>query len=313
MKLSEIFASNRNIIINSDIDGILSGMILQAYYGCKIVGFSNSRETIWVSEDVASIYDPVYIDLYVNKPKVACIEQHIVAFDKNHLSQIKGLGTKLNPNLDRNRTFCGDADSDYFHKYPFGTVHYLISLMTQDGFDVGFNDLHTEVSHNGISTNVGHIILRADDALYSTLSKYRENALDWWRWLDPDRKSKSIQNLIEFGEACDTAKAWEYKNNIGNFFKSFGCDGSDGAFDSVTDRDGFLLSKVSSFVRSIGEYVGFSLELPQRYIIHKGQYGLGSVGVDSKVNFDSPKLYSYAFIYGPKSPKANFSYTISME
>ena len=50
--LKELFSNNKNIIINTDIDGFLSGMILQKYYGCKIVGFSNSRETIWVTPDV---------------------------------------------------------------------------------------------------------------------------------------------------------------------------------------------------------------------------------------------------------------------
>lgn len=38
--LKELFSKNPNIIINTDIDGFLSGMILQTYLGCKIVGFS---------------------------------------------------------------------------------------------------------------------------------------------------------------------------------------------------------------------------------------------------------------------------------
>ena len=40
--LRELFEKNKNIVINSDIDGFLSGMILQKYFGCKVVGFSNS-------------------------------------------------------------------------------------------------------------------------------------------------------------------------------------------------------------------------------------------------------------------------------
>ena len=44
--LSELFAKNNNIIINTDIDGFLCGAILQKYFIGKIVGFSNSRETI---------------------------------------------------------------------------------------------------------------------------------------------------------------------------------------------------------------------------------------------------------------------------
>ena len=48
MRLSEFFnrAGTKKIVINSDIDGFLSGMILQKYYDCEIVGFSNSKESI---------------------------------------------------------------------------------------------------------------------------------------------------------------------------------------------------------------------------------------------------------------------------
>lgn len=53
--LKELFAKNKNIIINTDIDGFLCGVILQKYFDCKIVGFSNSRETIWVSPEIEDI------------------------------------------------------------------------------------------------------------------------------------------------------------------------------------------------------------------------------------------------------------------
>ena len=40
--LREIFEDNNKIIINTDIDGFLSGMILKQYFNCEIVGFTNS-------------------------------------------------------------------------------------------------------------------------------------------------------------------------------------------------------------------------------------------------------------------------------
>lgn len=185
--LKEIFAQNKDIVINSDIDGFLCGMILQKYYACRIVGFSNSRETIWLIPEIEDINKPIYIDLYVANPAVTCIDQHIIAYDKDHHNEICSYGTKINPNLDRKRTFVGDMESDYYHKYPFGTVHYLIAMMAREGIQVDLPDLNKEYQTDvpGISgikhkTCAGHIILRADDALYSTLSQYRANALDWW-------------------------------------------------------------------------------------------------------------------------------------
>ena len=63
--LKELFEKKRDIVINSDIDGFLCGMILQKYFGCRVVGFSNSRDTVWLVPEVPDIDAPVYIDLYV--------------------------------------------------------------------------------------------------------------------------------------------------------------------------------------------------------------------------------------------------------
>ena len=69
MKLSEFFekAQTKDIVINTDIDGFLSGMILQKYYGCRVVGFSNSSESIWLCPEIKSIYEPIYIDIFVKE------------------------------------------------------------------------------------------------------------------------------------------------------------------------------------------------------------------------------------------------------
>lgn len=73
-----------------------------------------------------------------------------------------------------------------------------------------------------ISSTAGHVILRADDALYSTLSPYRDNALDWWNWLDPNHEYTAIETLRRYIASCDIAKAREYKDNVGKFFKGLG-------------------------------------------------------------------------------------------
>lgn len=144
--LKEIFSSNPNIVINSDIDGFLCGALLQRYFDCKIVGISNSKQAVWVTPDVESVYDPVYVDLFVRDPKVVCIDQHIVAHNKRHALYLRGLGTKINPNLERGRTFAGDYDSDYFHKYPFGTFHYLVALLGREGIDVRLPDFDKAIN-----------------------------------------------------------------------------------------------------------------------------------------------------------------------
>ena len=317
--LKELFQKNKDIIINTDIDGFLSGMILQKYYGCKVVGFSNSRETIWVSPEVKSIYDPIYIDLYVNRPDVICIEQHIIAYDKYHHDKIVRMGNKINPNMYRKRTFVGDLESDYYHKYPFGTVHFLISLMAKEGIDVELGDLSKPYSKLSILngrkyiTCPGQVLLRADDALYSTLSPYRANALDWWHWLDPEKKSPAINAMRSYIDTCEISKAKEYKNDIGDFFKMLGCDGIDGAFKSVTMSNGIIKNIVLDYINVLDELFGIKLHIPTMYVIHKGTYAVQFCrpGYDMEI-LHASNLFSYAFIFGPNPKFPNFSYTLDM-
>ena len=54
--LRELFAENKNIIINTDIDGILSGALLVKYLGCNIVGFTNSKDAVWLADDHDDLY-----------------------------------------------------------------------------------------------------------------------------------------------------------------------------------------------------------------------------------------------------------------
>ena len=140
MRLSEFFrnAGTKQIVINSDIDGFLSGMILQEYYGCEIVGFSNSKESIWLKPGI-DIRSPIYIDIFVRDPKVYCIDQHIVAYDRPHLERISAYGTKLNPNLDLNkRTFLGDLgnDADY---YSFQNSDYYSTFSSSSSYDSDYD------------------------------------------------------------------------------------------------------------------------------------------------------------------------------
>jgi hypothetical protein len=318
--LRELFAKNKNIIINTDIDGFLCGEILRYYYSCKIVGFSNSKKEIWVTPDIKSIYDPIYIDLYVARPDVVCIDQHIISKDKEHHLNIKRMGTKINPNLERGRTFVGNHTGDYYHKYPFGTVHYIIALMAREGVHVNLPCLSAKVLDNGkdLGTDFGQIILRADDALYSTLSAYADNAQDWWSYLDGGNKYPAIEKLRRYIDTCDRVKAKEYKERIGQIFKNIlKCDGTDGAFTYILEKDGSLQHRVQKLWEIICKALNFDngkvTPLPQKLITHEGKFLRSFLHPRDEMEIlHADNLYSYAFIYGPHSRYPNFSYTIDM-
>lgn len=315
MTLSQLFENHRDIVINTDIDGFLCGMILQKYYGCRVVGFSNSKETVWLDPAVRSIDDPVYIDLYVARPQVLCVEQHIIAYNRAHHEYICGLGTKLNPNLDRGRTFCGDVTGDYFHKYPFGTCHYLVYLMAREGIDVTFPDLSTPCTYGGQTVQLGQLLLRADDAMYTTMDKYRPNALDWWEYLIDNSGSATLAAFLRYIDSFPRVNAKAIKNKVNKFFRSMGCDAGDGAFTYIDDGDGNLAPGVSDYCRCITAYFGMPLALPTQLVKHTGQacYARLSPMQDSAPYLADPSLYSYAFIAGPRTYKLNFSYTLNMQ
>ncbi|MCR4694405.1 MAG: hypothetical protein K5773_03665 [Pseudobutyrivibrio sp.] len=315
MKLSEFFekAGTKDIVINTDIDGFLSGILLQEYYGCKVVGFSNSREYIWLSPEVENILDPVYLDIFINRKDAYCIDQHVVAYDKNHLNEIKSWGTKLNPNLDLSeRTYSGDlgTKANYYKKYPFGTVHYLISLMAEDGFGNVSMDLDKvftiSASTKTYSATKGQFILRADDALFSSLGPYRENANAWWSLLNT---SDNIQSLIDYKNSLDSAKNYSYKKEIGQLFTDgLGCDGIDGAFKTIlkpgTDQ---LADRITAYSSFLADVTGVRLDLPEKYVTYKGTPKI--------CKYDDDQLkqaFTYAFITSPSKPKSAFSYTSNM-
>ena len=133
--LREVFENNPNIVINTDIDGILCGIILCNFCDCKVAGFSNSKDTVWLRSDVKSVYEPVYIDMFVPRNDVYCVDQHIVSVNDRHHEMFVASGTKINPQLDRHRIF---QKWDYTYKYPFGAVHYIIAMLEQEGVNIDY-------------------------------------------------------------------------------------------------------------------------------------------------------------------------------
>lgn len=320
MKLSEFFekAGTRNIVINADLDGFLSGMILQRYYYCRVVGFS-SNSIIWLKPEIESLRDPIYIDIFINDPRVYCIDQHIVAADNTDIERIISYGTKLNPNLDLcRRTFIGDLgkNAGYLNKYPFGTVHYLIALMKQDGIDVETNPLDqiysvTDSDNNTYNITPGQLILRADSAMHNSLnSKYEVNAKNWWKILK-QFGSETIEDLSNYiynyknewqrqGNSDDEKKRIirtnndSLKRNSDKFLQNgLKTDGGDGRFNEVESEDGILKPEIISFSKELTRITGTIIDLPKSIVRYSGR----EVKEPYKYNeTDLSQSFTYAFV-----------------
>ena len=122
------------------------------------------------------------------------------------------------------------------------------------------------------------------------------------------RKCKIIKEIYEKNNEH------EYKNLVGKFFKAFGCDGVDGAFAYITDKDGNILEKVLVYRNAISNMIKIDICIPTKYKIHKGVYKISFCRPNTDMSIlNSDRLYSYAFIFGPKPKFPNFSYTFDME
>lgn len=315
---SEIFNNNPNIIINTDIDGILSGVILCKYCGCKVAGFSNSKETVWLSDDLKSVYEPVYIDMFVPRSDVYCIDQHIVSVNDKHHDNFISLGTKINPQLDRHRIF---QKWDYTYKYPFGAVHYIIAMLEKEGIKIDYPDL-LGVVDSSLGIRLGDLLLRADDAMKTTLnSNYMKNARDWWNWLlELSGNADSVKQMEQFlYKNTPLTDVDNIKLNTKKYLNThFLSRTSDGGFNQITDYQGNLLPNIQKYIDEIGRLMKMPIQYPIHYIPHKGTYNLlywSPQWEDEFVNrgtINGKEVFSYAFIYSPGGRYQNFSFTTEM-
>lgn len=349
MTLKEVFEKNKNIIINTDIDGILSGAILVKYCDCRIVGFTNSKDCVWLADGHDDLYKHVYIDMFVTDEKTTCIDQHIVALDNNHMRDIISTGCKYSPQSDDENNLRTFTSWEFKHKYPFGTLQYLIAQLESEGIKITLPDLNSPVLNSEIT--IGDIIHRADDAMNTSLcSEYVENAKFWWDWLEKKAPEGSIKvmrrYLEELKQASDAIvdsipigdgkkrkkhKKLEYiakrkekveyiKTKTKEYFKSeFLCGTSDGGFSIITDEHNNLLPNIEKYIKTIFALLDINdISIPKHYNVHKG-IGCRTKWLDifkddflKDYTICGHKIFSYAFIYNPDGG-VNFSFTIDME
>lgn len=318
MTLRELFAENPDIIINTDIDGILSGILLCHYCGCKVAGFSNSKETVWLRDGIDSVYQPVYIDMFVPRLDVCCVDQHIVSVNDQHHRLFVAAGTKISPQLDRHRLF---ERNDYKAKYPFGVVHYVIARLEHEGVQVDFPDLQTLVDTN-LNIRLGDLLLRADDAMKTTLhSNYMANARDWWNWLMAlSINAPSVRRMVDFlYQSTPSLQVNAIKANTGAYFYTHFCSSSsDGGFAKITDDSNSILPNVAFYIQEMARLMAMPITFAGHYVPHVGQFkrvlwdkrwenefvNHGTIGGE--------EVFSYAFVYGPDATSPNFSYTVQM-
>ena len=292
---------NKAIIINSDLDGIISGLLLSKFLNCKIVGFTNSKEYVWFNEGFNIPYsEVVFVDIFIANPEVICIDQHIISVDITHHDTLKVNENKLNPNL-LNPRFHSPTKS-YRTKYPFGTAHFILALIENEGIDLSSVNLNNSVE--GISFM--DLLLRADDTMKTTIdSRYTSNAVEWWNWLEDLSGDGSLTvEMILYLNGLSEESASFIKDEIAKklISKPFNCNTSDGGIQDLTSN-GFLKDNVKyylDFMCRVSQIDG--IDCNAKYTRFRGyseRMKLSEMQIQELMQentIDGRELFSYAFV-----------------
>lgn len=309
---------NQKCIINTDIDGIFSGLILHNFLNWEIVGFCDSAESIWLDKNRCNnLSDCFFIDMFVYPEKIKCIDQHIISVDMEHNNLLSQNKNKLNPNLINKRNFL--PNSSYYKKYPFGTAHFIIAWLEKNGINIKL-DLFKKVNNNILAID---LLLRADDALYtSTFSSYVENAKEWWEWLeDFSNKGNTTTELQQYvtdkRSQQSKTEIIKLKESIAKelMSKPFYCDSPDGGYKGEYSLGNqFLKPNVKEYISFVANSASLNcFKLDFSFTLINGiakRTALTEKQLQQLKNGDSGNnLFSYAFVRTSKREE-HFSYTL---
>lgn len=345
--LKELFARNKDIIINTDIDGVLSGLLLVKYCQCNIVGFTNSKDRVWLADGHDDLYGSVYVDMFVTDPNAICIDQHVVALNDAHMQKNRNSKQLFSPQSDDVNNLRVFNSWGFKNKYPFGTFQYIVAKLESEGINIQLPNLYDTVPNSDIT--IGDLLSRPDDAMKTTLFAYKSNAQNWWSWLKnlaPNGSIDQLKGYLDYLESVADAKVdavvlpngkrhkvKDYDNQrkedveaikkrTKEYFKNnFQCKTNDGGYNNIVDKKGNILINIKNYISNIATLIGLQdVMIPIHYNIHKGVYcrtrWLDIFSPDFLANYTiaGHKIFSYAFIYGPDNDgQTNFSFTIDMQ
>lgn len=164
-----IAEDNAKLIISPDSDGFLSALLYLNYFNARVVGYYDCK--VMLCEKDVDPRDCIFLDLDIFCKDMKSVGHHMVCFDKNRKPDNWNHYDNF-IQLNNLREF--DCRHDFQRKYPFATIHFLLSLLEN-------------VNHKDIRISPDAIVpLLFSDGVCNNLFGYPENCLDWFKWLKAD-------------------------------------------------------------------------------------------------------------------------------
>ena len=172
-----IVARGQNCILSPDSDGLLCGLLMSYYLGWRIRGFYDGK-VLAIAQDL-SPKECVFLDMEIFRQGIRSVGQHMIMYDKANLpANWNNFDNCISANNLRNYDF----KNDFKLKYPFGTVHLLLSILGQDRI--------VSIPKSAISP------LLYTDGTFKNQFNYPENCLSWLDFLDAKRGNSPLQKIF---------------------------------------------------------------------------------------------------------------------
>lgn len=167
----------QNCILSPDSDGLLCGLFMTHYLDWRVRGFYDGK--ISVMEDGFAAKDCVFLDMEIFRREVRSVGQHMLLYSKrNPPGNWDNFGDCFAPNNVRGY----DASHDFRLKYPFGTIHLLIPILSRSR--------KIEIPTSAITP------LLFTDGTWMNLLQYTENSLDWIHFLQADDPENPLHRIF---------------------------------------------------------------------------------------------------------------------
>ena len=188
-----IISKNQNCVISPDCDGQLCALFMSQHFNWKVKGFYDGK--ILLIEKGLNPSSVIYLDVEIYRKDVRSVGQHMMLPNKNMLPSN---WNNLNNCISANNLRGFDAKNDFKNKYPFGTIHLLVSI-------VG-NIMNIKKNNEVIAP------LLYADGTFKNIFGYPENSLSWFHFLKS--KENNILNEVFFVQKASMAEMMELMKSI---------------------------------------------------------------------------------------------------
>jgi len=176
-KFSWLVQKDQNCILSPDSDGLLCGLLVSYYLDWKIRGFYDGK-VLAVKQGI-NPQECIFLDMEIFRSSIRSVGQHMVMYDKDDLPpNWNNLDRCVSANNLRNYDF----KNNFKLKYPFGTVHLLLSILGQNR--------KIPIPKNAVSP------LLYTDGTFKNQFNYPENCLSWLDFLGASHMNNPLQKVF---------------------------------------------------------------------------------------------------------------------